>query len=55
MKLIALWRHGDPEGLQETEDRVARARRVIEALRTHQVENHLGQHLHLTFARKKAS
>ena len=38
-----LWRHGDPEGLARTEERVQRAERSLSELKTIRDENHLGE------------
>lgn len=51
-KLLRLWRHGDPEGLQAADERAQKAQVIVESLREFRTKNHLGEHLRLTFQPK---
>jgi hypothetical protein len=42
-RLLWMWKHGDPERIQATEERVEKADQVVKELRTHRRENHLGE------------
>jgi hypothetical protein len=42
-RLLDLWKHGDPVGNAAVEERVEKAERVVDELRTHRRENHLGE------------
>lgn len=53
MKLIELWKHGDQPGIEAAEARARKAQRIVEKLRQHREENHLGEHIGFAFREPK--
>jgi hypothetical protein len=48
--LFRLFRGGDPDGMEATKERTEKTDEVIQALRKHREENHLGEAFRVAFA-----